>query len=85
MAAIFIPGYLALVGLALPRQRILVTDAAIVGLGFALYLTHIGKDVLMVWCLYCVISQGIIALTALLALRWVTADRIERKRLSRRV
>ncbi len=63
VAAIGIAGYLALAGLALARRRILAAIAAVVGLGFALYLTHIEKDVLMVWCLYCVISQGIIALT----------------------
>ena len=64
VAAIGIAGYLAL--------AVLVAGAAahgwssllaVVGLGFALYLTHIEKDVLQVWCLYCVISQGII-------LRW---------------
>src|ERR1019366_344045 len=68
VAAVGIASYLALAGLALMRRRLLVTLAALVGLGFALYLTHIEKDVLMVWFLYCVISQGIIALTALLAL-----------------
>jgi uncharacterized membrane protein len=82
VAAIGIAGYLALAGLALAGRRTLVTVAAIVGLGFALYLTHIEKDVLMVWCLYCVISQGIIAVTVLLALGWMAADRIERKRAS---
>jgi uncharacterized membrane protein len=85
VAAIGIVGYLALAGLALARQRILVTVAAIVGLGFALYLTHIEKDVLMVWCLYCVISQGIIALTTVLALGWVAADRIGRMQTVNRV
>ena len=79
VAAIGIAGYLALAGLALARRRILVTVAAIVGLGFALYLTHIEKDVLMVWCLYCVISQGIIALTTLLALGWMVVEGIGRK------
>jgi uncharacterized membrane protein len=80
VAAIGIAGYLALAGLALARRRILVAVAAAVGLGFALYLTHIEKDVLMVWCLYCVISQGIIALTVLLSLASVAADRIGRNR-----
>jgi uncharacterized membrane protein len=79
VAAIGIAGYLLLAGLALARRRILVVTASIAGLGFALYLTHIEKDVLMVWCLYCVISQGIIALTMLLALASVVADRIGRK------
>lgn len=80
VAAVGIAGYLALAGLALARRRILVAIAAIIGLGFALYLTHIEKDVLMVWCLYCVISQCIIAVETILAVGWVTADRIERKR-----
>ena len=74
VAALGIAGYLALAGLALMRQRIPLALAAIVGLGFALYLTHIEKDVLMAWCIYCVISQGIIALTTLLALGWVAVD-----------
>src|SRR5664280_79988 len=82
VAAVGIASYLALAGLALMRRRLLVTLAALVGLGFALYLTHIEKDVLMVWCLYCVISQGIIALTTVLALGWVAADRIGRKHAS---
>jgi uncharacterized membrane protein len=85
VASLGIAGYLALAGLALARRRILVAVAAIVGLGFALYLTHIEKDVLMVWCLYCVISQGIIALTTVLSLGWVAADRIGRKHASDRV
>jgi vitamin-K-epoxide reductase (warfarin-sensitive) len=82
VAAMGIAGYLMLAGLALARRRILVVTASIAGLGFALYLTHIEKDVLMVWCLYCVISQGIIAVTMLLALASVAADRIGRKHAS---
>jgi uncharacterized membrane protein len=82
VATIGIAGYLALAALALKRRLILVTVTAFVGLGFALYLTHIERDVLMVWCPYCVISQGIIALTAPLALGCVAADRIGRKHAS---
>jgi len=36
-----------------------------------LYLTNIEAHVLEVYCLYCVISQGIIALLALLSIGWV--------------
>ncbi len=79
VAAIGIVGYLVIAGLALSRRPILVECAALLGLGFALYLTHIETDVLMVWCLYCVISQGIIALTTLLAAIWMAADRIRHK------
>ena len=76
VASLGIAGYLVLAGLALARRRILVTGAAIIGLGFALYLTHIEKDVLMVWCLYCVTSQVIIAVITLLAAGWLAAERM---------
>jgi vitamin-K-epoxide reductase (warfarin-sensitive) len=70
VAAIGIAGYLALAGLALTRQRTLTFSASLIGLGFALYLAHIERDVLMVWCQYCVISLGIIALIMTLSLGW---------------
>jgi uncharacterized membrane protein len=70
VAAIGIAGYLALAGLALLRQRMLGFFGSLIGLGFALYLAHIERDVLMVWCLYCVISLGIIALITALSLGW---------------
>jgi len=75
VAAIGMAGYALLAILALLGRRALVAAAAVVGLGFALYLTHIEKDVLMVWCLYCVISQGVILLLTLLSLGWVWAGR----------
>jgi uncharacterized membrane protein len=71
VAAIGIAGYLALAVLALLRQRTLAFLVSLIGLGFALYLAHIEKDVLMVWCLYCVISLGIIALITTLSLGWL--------------
>ncbi len=80
VAAIGIAGYLALAGLALWRRRIPTLSVAAAGLGFALYLSHIEKDVLQVWCLYCVISQGIIALVTLLSLGWVAAERLKKRR-----
>jgi uncharacterized membrane protein len=52
----------------------------LVGLGFALYLTHVGKDILQVWCLYCVISQGIIVLLTLLSLGWLVAMQVSKLR-----
>jgi uncharacterized membrane protein len=80
VAAIGIAGYLALGGLALARRRTMALAAALIGLAFALYLAHIERDVLMVWCLYCVISLGIVALLTLLSLGWVIAERIGRRR-----
>ena len=40
-------------------------------MAFALYLTNIKARVLGVWCLYCVISQGIIAVVTLLSIGWM--------------
>ena len=55
----------------LARQRAVLTIAAAVGLAFALYLAHIERDVIGVWCLYCVISLAIIALITLLGPVWL--------------
>jgi uncharacterized membrane protein len=71
VAAIGIAGYLAMAVLTLAGRRIIVAVLAAIGLVFAVYLSHIEKDVLMVWCLYCVISQGIILLLTALSLWWV--------------
>jgi vitamin-K-epoxide reductase (warfarin-sensitive) len=70
VAAIGIAGYLLIGVLGLMRQRGLLLVSVLIGLGFALYLTNIEMHVLEVWCLYCVISQGIIAVLALLTLVW---------------
>ena len=83
VAAIGIAGYLALAGLALARQRFLLFLAALAGLGFALRLTFIEEYVLQVWCLYCVISQAVIALIVLLSLGWLAAEYLALKRLNR--
>jgi vitamin-K-epoxide reductase (warfarin-sensitive) len=80
VAAIGIAGYLALAGLALVRRRAITLSAAVLGLAFALYLAHIERDVLMVWCLYCVISLGIITLITLLSLGWVVAEQWTKRR-----
>jgi vitamin-K-epoxide reductase (warfarin-sensitive) len=79
VAAIGMAGYLALGLLALLRRRGLTLLAAIVGLGFALYLTNIEAHKLEVWCLYCVASQGIIALITLFALFWIFFGRSSRE------
>ena len=71
VAAIGIAGYLLIGFLALLRRRGLLLVAVLIGMAFALYLTNIEAKVLGVWCLYCVISQGIIAILTLLAMGWV--------------
>jgi vitamin-K-epoxide reductase (warfarin-sensitive) len=70
VAAIGIAGYLLIALLALMRRRTVLLPIVLVALAFTLYLTHIEASVLGVYCLYCVISQGIIAILALLAIIW---------------
>jgi len=80
-AAIGIGGYIVLAGLALARRRRLLAGAAVIGLAFSLYLTHIEKDVLQVWCLYCVISLGMISAITLLSVLWAVVSQMSRRRL----
>ena len=82
VAVIGIAGYALLVVLAMVGLRKLFLVSAVVGLAYALYLTHIEHDLLQVWCLYCVCSQGIILLLTLLGVGWlVVGERGRRQRL----
>lgn len=82
VAAVGVAGYLLIALLALFRQRRWVLVFALCGLVFALYYSHIEASILEVWCLYCVISQCLIALIALLA----AADLLfNRRRLSQKL
>jgi uncharacterized membrane protein len=71
VAAIGIAGYLLIAALGFARRKGLLLISVLIGLAFALYLTNIEAHVLEVWCLYCVISQGIIAVLTLLSLIWI--------------
>jgi len=71
VAAVGIVGYLLIGVLGFMRRRGLLLVAVLIGLVFALYLTNIEAHVLEVYCLYCVISQGIIAVLTLLTLLWL--------------
>ncbi len=68
VAALGIAGYLLMGALAWRRAYRFVLAVAMAGLGFSLYLAHVEKDILGVWCIYCVISLGIISLITLLSL-----------------
>jgi len=76
VAVIGIAGYLLIGIVALLRRRGWLLALALIGMAFALYLTNIEARVLGVWCLYCVISQGIIALVTLLAIGWAVWYRL---------
>ena len=71
VAAIGIAGYLLIAALGFARRKGLLLISVLVGLAFALYMSNIEAHVLEVWCLYCVISQGIIAVLALLSVIWI--------------
>jgi uncharacterized membrane protein len=82
VAVLGIAGYVVLAGLALARQRFPLLLAVLAGLGFALRLTFLEEYVLDTWCLYCVISQAVIALMTLLSLGWLAAEYYGLKRAS---
>jgi uncharacterized membrane protein len=66
IAALGIAGYLLFAVLAFKGAYARLLDFTLASLGFSLYLAHIEKEVLGVWCIYCVISLGVIALMSLL-------------------
>jgi len=76
VAAIGIAGYLLIAVLGFLRRRGWLLVATLIGLAFALYLTYIEARVLEVWCLYCVISQGIIAALVLLTIVWMVGAKL---------
>lgn len=78
VADIGIAGYLLLGILALKKMYKTMLALAVPALAFSLYLAHIEKDVLGVWCLYCAISLGVISLITLLVVFTVTASLIQR-------
>jgi uncharacterized membrane protein len=73
VAVIGIAGYLLLGLLAFRRAYAWMAPLVTVGLLFAIHLADIENYVLGVWCIYCVISLGIISLMALLIFGTVIA------------
>ncbi len=74
VAVIGIAGYLLLGVLACRKAYRVMLVAALGGLGFSLYLSHIESAVLGVWCIYCVMSLAVISLLTLLILGTVIAS-----------
>jgi uncharacterized membrane protein len=79
VGVIGIVGYLLLTVLAFKRWYRLMLAAALLGLAYSLYLAHIEKDVLGVWCIYCVISLAVISLLTLLDMGMVIASAMRPK------
>ena len=74
VATIGIGGYILMGALAFLRAYRLLLVPTFAGLAFSLYLANIEAHVLGVWCVYCVISLGIISLMSLLTLGTVVAQ-----------
>src|SRR5271168_381616 len=74
VATIGILGYILMAALAFRRSYRLLLVPTFAGLSFSLYLANIEKNILGVWCIYCVISLGIISLMSLLTLGTVVAQ-----------
>jgi uncharacterized membrane protein len=81
VADIGIAGYLLLGVLALKRMYKTMLALSVPALAFSLYLAHIEKDVLGVWCLYCAISLGTISLMMLLLVGTVLVQRFRKRAL----
>ena len=74
VATIGILGYIFMAALAFVRSYRLLLVPTFAGLSFSLYLANIEKNILGVWCIYCVISLGIISLMSLLTLGTVVSQ-----------
>jgi uncharacterized membrane protein len=74
VAGVGIFGYIVMGVLALRRSFRLLIVPTFAGLAFSLYLANIEAHVLGVWCIYCVISLGIISLMSLLTLGTVVTQ-----------
>jgi vitamin-K-epoxide reductase (warfarin-sensitive) len=68
VAAVGIAGYILMAALAFTQAYRLLLVPTFAGLSFSLYLANVEANILGVWCIYCVISLGIISLMSLLNL-----------------
>jgi uncharacterized membrane protein len=69
-------GYLVMAVVAFFRSYRLLLVLTLGSLAFSLFLAHIEKDLLGVWCVYCVISLAIISLMCLLSIAVVIARKV---------
>jgi vitamin-K-epoxide reductase (warfarin-sensitive) len=74
IATVGILGYIVMLLVVFRRAYRWLLLLTFGSLAFSLYLAHIEKDVLGVWCLYCVASLGIISLMSLLSLGVVVSQ-----------
>jgi vitamin-K-epoxide reductase (warfarin-sensitive) len=78
VAVIGIAGYLLLGVLAFRKAYPWMLPLVTVAFAFAVHLADVESMVLGVWCIYCVISLGLISLMTLLVIGKVIADSMQR-------
>jgi uncharacterized membrane protein len=74
VAAAGVGGYVLLGILALVRRRVPLAAFSLAALVYSLYLAHIEKSVLHIWCAYCVLSLAIVSLLTGLAWWWAVVS-----------
>ena len=72
-------GYIVMAAVAFRRWYRVLLVLTLGSVAFSLYLAHIEKDILQVWCVYCVISLGIISLMCLLNLGIVISGLVRKQ------
>ncbi len=82
VAVIGIAGYLLLGALAAVRAYAWMLPFVMGAFAFAIHLADVESMVLGVWCIYCVISLGIITLMSLLVVGTVIVESMRRPRLA---
>lgn len=80
VAVIGMAGYLLLAALAARKAYAWMLPFVTGAFAFAIHLADVESMVLGVWCIYCVISLGIITLLTLLVLGKVIADSMKSRR-----
>jgi vitamin-K-epoxide reductase (warfarin-sensitive) len=76
VAVIGMVGYSLLGILAFKKRYLALLPLSLGALAFSLYLAHIEKDLLGVWCIYCVASLVVISVFSLLVLGTVVWRRM---------
>lgn len=71
-------GYIVMAAVISRRAYRVLLLLTLGSLAFSLYLAHIEKDILGVWCVYCVISLGLICLMSLLTLGAVVSGLVRK-------
>jgi vitamin-K-epoxide reductase (warfarin-sensitive) len=71
-------GYIVMAAVIFRRSYRVLLFLTLGSLAFSLYLAHIEKDILGVWCVYCVISLGLISLMSVLTLAAVISGLVRK-------